>query len=258
MKSLDIIGCSHAWALAGLPESGSYHIGPVLAHSLSREKTTNKGREKLFKVLSLLDPNNSEVVLAFGEIDIRAHVTNQATQQKVSPMRVLTVLSYEYFNVIKEVRAKGFKVYIWCVTHTHLLPTDVSRVPATDSLEVRRKYTTFFNESMKKLCKQEKNIIFVDMAEEFKSTNYLYDKIHLHPNAKERIFKRFKELGIDWNKEREDYLKNINNSFNNVSYLTQEHALMPILPIKKIKKLTEAINKEGTHNGEINVINIVK
>src|SRR5688572_14012526 len=99
LKKVVCIGDSHASFFAGqdliqsvypeasintIPYLEGIRLGAVLAYSLHKENTTNRGRERLFELVSTLDKDQVSILFCFGEIDCRFHILNQADRQGIS------------------------------------------------------------------------------------------------------------------------------------------------------------------------------
>lgn len=98
-----------------LPWFKSYHTGPALAHNLTKTGTTSRGRETLLEILKSQVPAGGQVLLSYGEIDCRVHLVKQAFKQGVPLQTVVDASLDEYFKVVREVMAMGFKVIVYNV-----------------------------------------------------------------------------------------------------------------------------------------------
>jgi len=91
----------------------TYHLGPALAYNLSRTGTQTRGRERLFEILEQAVPRGARVLLCFGEIDCRAQVLKQAERRKLPVAQVVGECLDAYFQVVREVQARGFEVVVY-------------------------------------------------------------------------------------------------------------------------------------------------
>src|SRR5574342_365356 len=135
-----------AQALNCLPQFRSYRLGAVLAYNLCKPNSTSKGREKLFEVLKTLNPG-SKVMMVFGEIDCRIHITRRWLAEGGTAERAVEPCLDRYCSVIDEVWKQGFQVLVWNVVPPSLrAPTN--RV--VGSYRERNAITVAFNEGLRK------------------------------------------------------------------------------------------------------------
>ena len=114
MKKLICIGDSHASFFSGqnkmqpeFPGQSDNQIaglegvrlGAVLAYSLHRSNTQEKGREKLFQKIQSLNTTEHAVMLCFGEIDCRYHILKQAEIRTQPLENVIEDCVNKYFQV---------------------------------------------------------------------------------------------------------------------------------------------------------------
>jgi hypothetical protein len=198
MKKLVCIGDSHASFFSGedkiqleFPESSNNKIpflegvrlGAVLAYSLHKNNTQTHGREKLFEILSTVDNSEAAIVLCFGEIDCRFHLLRQAEMRGCSLTQVVSDCVGKYFQVIMEVRDRGFEVLVW-----NSIPSSYDsnnpEYPHYGTHLQRNECTMLFNKLLGEKCK-EKGIFFIDIFGElvdkgkFTKRHFLFDGVHL-------------------------------------------------------------------------------
>lgn len=164
----------------------TYRIGAVLAYSLNKQKTTLKGREKIFRLLKKI-PAGSMVLFSFGEIDCRAHIQKQAKRQQVEVSKVIDETVKVYGEFLDEVQMLGYHIYVW-----NAIPNIGNFIseefPAIGTLEERMNIVNEFNNKVKNFCKNsEKNFITItDELLDIKNKldkKYYIDNIHLSQSA---------------------------------------------------------------------------
>ena len=162
-----------------------YIVGPSLAYNLCQEGTKTGGRENLFDVLNGKLAPGSTVLLCFGEIDCRAHLLKRA-ELKQSPLEdVVEECVVRYFEVVKEIKAKGFKVLLWAVVPSahDSAPVDLL-YPRYGTCQDRNRVTMCFNEKLERLAKSQ-GIPFISIFEKLVGSDGLgrdecfMDQIHL-------------------------------------------------------------------------------
>ena len=179
-----------------LPWFKSYHIGPALAHNLTKSGTTSRGRELLFDVLSTRVPQGGYVLLSFGEIDCRVHLVKQAFKQSLPIHAVVDACLDEYFKVVREVMAMGYSVIVYSVCParkgTKFRSLDYKNAEielvALGSWKERNLATTLFNAGAKRRC-ADSGAKFLSNAQHVVDRNgkliplYLMDAVHLSQRA---------------------------------------------------------------------------
>jgi tetratricopeptide (TPR) repeat protein len=182
-KFIHCIGDSHACFFSGRDEIHnvwpfhigenlpfrSYRLGAPLAYNLCTPNTTTRGRENLFLILETL-PEQSNVLLTFGETDCRAHLGKQADLQNRPVEDIVRECVDRYFGVVQEIRNRGFKVGVWGVIPS--TEKDASRYttdhpfPVYGTCKERNIITRLFNDYLEKLCLYN-NIIFISLFKDF-------------------------------------------------------------------------------------------
>lgn len=179
-------------ALPELPWFRVLHLGPVLAFSLAKPDTTMRGRERLFEVLGQAVPPGSTVLLCFGEIDCRAHVLKQASRQGRPVAEVVADCLDSYFQVVREVQARGFAVIVYNAVPTRLsTPRQAKRddnYVAVGSWPERNAAVRLFNAGAKQRCqvvgaKFLENYPGLVTAQDKTVEWFFFDAIHLSQRA---------------------------------------------------------------------------
>jgi hypothetical protein len=179
-----------------LPWFKSYHIGPALAHNLTKNGTTSRGREILFEILSTRVPKGAYVLLSFGEIDCRVHLVKQAHKKGVPLETVVEACLDEYFKVVSEVTAMGYRVIVYNVCParkgTKFRSLDYKNAEielvALGSWKDRNLATSLFNTGAKRRC-QESGVKFLMNAHHIVNPKgqliplFLMDAVHLSQRA---------------------------------------------------------------------------
>jgi hypothetical protein len=170
-----------------LPFFKTYRLGPVLAYSLSKEKSRTMGRQKLFEVLDTI-PKGSKLLFVFGEIDCRLHLLRQANESGTSVEDVVETSVQRYISVLKEVQTLGYRVMIW-----HVIPSTKFKIkdksnPTYGTCLERNDVTQIFNNFLHKYAQKEgieELSIYNKLIDDNNVTKmyYYYDAIHLSQRA---------------------------------------------------------------------------
>lgn len=201
MRKIIFIGDSHASFFSGYnhiqpvyPEQSinrynisGIRLGPVLSYSLHKSNTTNKGREKLFKILEEHNPLDCIVGLAFGEIDCRCHIVKNAEKANITIEESVERCCSKYEEVIEEINYLGYKIIVWNVIPTSPQSLSNEEFPHYGTDIEREKITQLFNNYIKnKICKG--NVYFLDIYDSLISNNrriehFFFDGVHLSQSA---------------------------------------------------------------------------
>lgn len=179
-------------AAVGLPWFRVFHLGPALAFNLSRPATTARGRERLFEVLEQAVPTGARVLLCFGEIDCRAHILKQAVKQNAPVEQIVANCLDAYFQVVREIQARGFEVIVYNAVPTRLsTPRQAKRdddYVAVGSWQERNAAVRWFNAGAKQRCqdcgaKFLENYSGLVTAKDKTEPWFFFDAIHLSQRA---------------------------------------------------------------------------
>jgi len=210
---LHCIGDSHASFFSGqeerqpawpkkandiIPSFRTYKVGPSLAYSLCESKTKTRGREKLFKILKQI-PDQSNVMLCFGEIDCRAHVMKRVEQTKKSPASVVQTIVKRYFSVVMEiVKINKFRVFVWnVIPSSYLNKLRQNRWPVYGTVQERNKITKIFNDLLKERC-DTNDIPFIDVFDHFvdglmTKKEFYHDDVHFSQRTMPIVLEELKK-----------------------------------------------------------------
>lgn len=179
-------------------------IGPVLAYSLIKSNTTERGREKIFELLNII-PQKSILLFCFGEIDIRCHLIKQSKKQSIPLSLLVEECVNRYLVFVKEVKQMGFEVILLGpIPTTNTFDPDY---PYFGTMEERNSCTKLFNGILQKKSIQFEidyiciNKYLVDHNGQTK-TEFFFDTIHLSklsiPFVKRELFNlnRFQKSGL--------------------------------------------------------------
>lgn len=217
MDSAEVIYCigdSHASFFSGydeiqpvyplssrnrLPFFKSYRLGAVLAYSLNKSNTKERGREKLLDlVASLKQP--SHLLLCFGEIDCRCHLLKQAEKQSQSLDQIIKNCVDNYFEAIDELRQMNFKVSLWGAIAS--AESANKEYPTYGTMTERNVCTIKFNQHLKTQC-LKRNMKFISVTDYLIDKNYntkiryYFDSIHLGQSAMPFALMEFKKNKIE-------------------------------------------------------------
>lgn len=167
----------------------SYHefvpvrLGAVLAYSLLKSNTKEKGHEKLESLFNQI-PINSNVIFLFGEIDIRCHVLkiHFQTQQKIEDI-IMDIID-QYMKYSKIILKRGYSLSIIGPMGTSNLKEPDPEYPFYGSHYERNRATLIFDKILKEKC-QLIGIHYITLARFTIRRNYqtrlifYFDGIHL-------------------------------------------------------------------------------
>ncbi len=186
-------------AKIAIPLFRAYRLGAVVAYNLCKAGAKTQGREKLFAVLAGL-PQNSIVLLCFGEIDCRVHMIRQAEMQNLDVSEIAKECAQRYFSVIKEVHNKNFDVVVWGVIPSSRQDyITCKEFPAYGTTAERNKATFSFNAALNELSQAEHIkflSLFDELLDEEGNTNQYYygDSIHLSQRAMPLVVNKIQQL----------------------------------------------------------------
>jgi hypothetical protein len=176
-------------ARGAFPNLCVFHIGPVLAWSLARERSTARGRELAFEVLHHEVPRGAEVIFCFGEIDCRVHVQRQMERQHAAMETVIGGITANYAAFLADVAREGFRPIVWAVIGSSLnTAEDVPALPEVGSTRERNEFTRCFNAQMRAVC-VERRYGFVSIFSRLVTADlqtrgeFLFDGWHLGNRA---------------------------------------------------------------------------
>lgn len=186
----------------------TYRIGAPLAYTLIDKNNSSKSHEKLFSIITELNPNTDIILLSFGEIDCRAHLLKQAVLKNIEIENVVNTCVDRYLKVIHQIKNLGFKLIIW-----NAIPTAIGsesnnpEYPYYGTEGERDIVTKMFNELLARKSKNE-GYLFLNLFHKILNQKascrqiYYFDKVHLNskllPNALKIIKKNFPELHIGY------------------------------------------------------------
>ncbi len=188
-----------------LPWFKTYRIGSSLAYNLTRHGTQTRGRERLFEVLDMRVPVGGFVLLSFGEIDCRAHLVKQSRMRGLPIEKVVEVCLDEYFKVVREIVARGFRVIVYNVVPSRLRTTgggalkDADAFVTTGSWRERNHASRLFNDGARLRCESCDALFLENFPHLVDGQDktiqwYFWDSIHLSQRAMPVTLERFRAL----------------------------------------------------------------
>lgn len=191
-----------------LPWFRTYHVGPALAYNLKQLGTQVGGREKLFYILANEIPQQSIVLLSFGEIDCRVHLLKQA-ETRIRPVEEMVAICLDrYFEVVQEIASQGHKVIVYNAVASRpksrrFTKNEDTDYPTYGTQSARNRVIHLFNEGARARCKTE-HFLFLDTPSTITDSSgspliwYFFDNIHLSQRAMPATLMRLSELLPDW------------------------------------------------------------
>lgn len=178
----------------------TYRLGPVLAYNLCERETTTRGKEKLFEIVETRVSREDRILLAFGEIDCRAHLLRQVESQGRDVKDIVRECVERYRSVILQVREMGFGVLVWnAVPSTRYDKIEDQEFPVYGTCRERNLATRLFNETLQRLGPGD-GFRFVSIFDHLVDQDgltrmeYFMDPIHLSQAAMPLAAKEFERL----------------------------------------------------------------
>ena len=140
-----------------LDHFSTLHLGPCLAYSVCRDKSSTLTKEKLlFLFEKEIIPRGARVLFSFGEIDIRVHVIKQAIKQQKSVSEICEEIISGFLNQLLEFRSKyDIKVYCWAPPPSQNESLSFNKEFPTYGTEIERnKVTLIFEEILAEKCEE--------------------------------------------------------------------------------------------------------
>lgn len=165
-----------------------YWLGPSLAYSVNKEKSSTDSFKKIMDITENLNPAEDALLFCLGEIDCRAHILYQAEQKGISVEEVINNTVSAYMETISMLIQKNFKVLVWNVVYSanFLDEGPNPEFPYFGTIAQRNAATTMFNNL---LCDRagKAGAFFININDQLFDTanniafeKYYYDMIHLN------------------------------------------------------------------------------
>jgi hypothetical protein len=174
------------WPLPGFeisPQFRCFNIGPALAYNLGQRANTTLSRERLHAAISFV-PQESQILLSFGEIDCRAHLLKQRGSLDANILECVE----RYFRVVTKFARNGFRLIIYNVPPSSLKSNFDHNFPVVGNCRERNEVTINFNERLQEACNSLK-IPFVATTRSFLTPtgltdeSWFMDPVHLSQRA---------------------------------------------------------------------------
>lgn len=161
----------------------SHHIGPVLAYSFGIKKL------KVCDIRNFNIKDDDTIIFCFGEIDCRCHIIKHVSIDNTYK-EIINLIINNYIDAIKtnintcEKKLKNVCIYnVPPTIPKHRLPNNhQANYPLLGTDEERKKYGLYFNECLKKKCK-ENNWIFFDIYYYYIDKNGFLEENHSDGNV---------------------------------------------------------------------------
>jgi hypothetical protein len=168
-----------------LPLFRVFHVGPGTAWNAGDRGTTTRTREKIEILMRRDIPPGSRVLLSFGEIDCRSHMTRFIQQGR--PLEdVVDATAEKFVKFPAWMASHGLRPLVWAPPQ--ILPRDegahTSTFPFIGPYELRRDITYAYIERLRYHCARH-NLPIVALAGTYHpklekvDTSFFHDGIHL-------------------------------------------------------------------------------
>lgn len=185
------------------PQFVTYHLDGVLAYSLNRRNTTNRGVEKIeWLIKNGFLPKGCRIVTIFGEPDCRVHVKKEADRQNCPVDVVMDNIIQNYGTFLVNLKKQGFQVYVYSPIASQKGNMEIDPVFKRFNSETERnKILLGFENKLKKFC-ESNNIVFISILQDLlnpdmtsKSEYYLPDGVHLNDKGRLLVLNAFSKIG---------------------------------------------------------------
>ncbi|OGZ72560.1 MAG: hypothetical protein A2908_01665 [Candidatus Staskawiczbacteria bacterium RIFCSPLOWO2_01_FULL_38_12b] len=183
---IHVIGDSHSTVFYNKKQFIAHFLGAATMHNLNKKVSLTKSNEKLFKILRKLNTKRDIVMLSFGEIDCRIHMSYQyeKQQKKITIPKLIDQTIFNYGCVLKEIRQMGITLYVYGMPGAREIKyLDKSLFYGTDSM--RSDIYGEFNDRLKKFC-ENNGYPYINIYPKVSDKNgfllkeYVADEIHLN------------------------------------------------------------------------------
>jgi len=171
--SIHTIGDSHSYS--GWTGVINHHLGPVLCYTFGKEKL---GR---CDIRNYHIKDGDTIVFTFGEIDCRCHIHKHITEA-TTYKDIINDLVENYLEAI-ELNVSISKIKLKNICAFNVVPPvqrkntpENPEYPYLGTDDERKKYTLYFNETLKDKCKQ-KGYIFIDVYNHYIDENGFLKKV---------------------------------------------------------------------------------
>jgi len=183
-----------------LPCFRTFHLGPATAWKCAEPGSSTMTREKLDRVLSKDVSPGSRVLLSFGEIDCRVHMSKRVMAGEDVGL-VARETARRFMRLPLHVRDRGFQPVVWGPAQT--IPNDewvVISFPVVGDWKLRRTVTHAYNQALREMC-VEKSIPFVVIEEGYElgegtDPECFIDGIHLSQRLMPSALKALHVAGV--------------------------------------------------------------
>ena len=183
---IHVIGDSHSTVFYNKKQFIVRFLGAATMHNLNKKDSSTKSNEKLFQVLRKLNTKRDIVMLSFGEIDCRIHISHQyeKQQKKLTVPKLIDQTIFNYGCVLKEIRQMGIKLCVYGIPAAREIKhLDKSLFCGTDKM--RSYIYGEFNDRLKKFC-ENNGYPYINIYPKVSDKNgfllkeYAADEIHLN------------------------------------------------------------------------------
>lgn len=166
-----------------------FHLGPVLAYNLNRYNSKTHGREKVeFLLNSGIIPAGTNIMCAFGEIDMRVHALKQAALKGISFETVVEEILEHYTEFLTFLSRRN-TVYVWGAIPTQSDGSPVNpEYPYFGTERDRNIATKYFNDRLGEWCARNGisffTVFYSLVDEDYKTrAEFIADGCHLSQRA---------------------------------------------------------------------------
>jgi hypothetical protein len=217
MERIYIVGDSHVSVFSGrdvllplwpvvtpslLPALQPIHLGPVTTHNWNSEVSSSGGRKKFSEFTAGLADQNSLLLLSAGEIDCRAHLLKQTSEEPHPLAAGVEATLKRYMEFLLRVRGDGCRISVLSPPATSFLSKQNPAYPFYGSEQERNAVTCLFTDALEAACAKNGipflNQFSLTVGPDNLTRRALYwDGVHLGTAALPRLVSKMRAL-FDW------------------------------------------------------------
>ncbi len=149
------------------------------AYNLNNSSSSSGTFRSVMNSLQKYSPNDTSIILTYGEIDLRVHIAKQSRARNILPELIVKDIVKNYINFVDRLLLQGYSVFI------NLPHSGGSETASSISMEARNDLCRFMNNLMFRMCKtrgikcSSLHNIVVDKITRQSRYQYFIDDFHL-------------------------------------------------------------------------------
>ena len=179
-----VVGDSHTSVFENISGFEIFYTGASTVFGLQKTNSTKNTKNKIFDKLAGTKPNDTALILAYGEIDIRNHLVKQSHLSGHGINKTCKDLALMYVQFAIQIQELGFKIFLY-------LPYGSGDYYLSYGSEKERNISAYLFCHYTKAIAEKYGLQsftlmseIMDASEFLVNRNFLYDDIHLHCDSK--------------------------------------------------------------------------